>query len=190
MRGVGWVIRVFPQMLCSAQEIPNLLWENQALRRQGVGGKCCWQRPPWGEQCPPACWRLWEVLRKKHTLLRCLIKHLPKFLPREFCFFTQHLLMFLQHTRKCWMKQYIHFGFEFFFIIIGLWILILYAATCQLWNTYYLFSLSGSRSHCAGKGPFILWGEVIVFSQHTVEEPFVFNVFLLQVRAVLIRFGS
>lgn len=99
--------------------------------------------------------------------------------------------MFLQYTRKCWMKQYVHFGFEFSFNYY--WALNFYFICSHmpaLKYLLYLFSLSGSRSHCAGKGPFILWREVIVFSQHTVEEPFVFNVFLLQVRAVLIRFGS
>lgn len=54
---------------------------------------------------------------------------------------------------------------------------------------YASFELAVVSLSCVRKGLFVLWGEVIVFSKHPVEEPFVFNVFHLQMSTVLTRFG-
>lgn len=93
-----------PRMLSSAHEIPHVLSEQA--------------HPGWAMLPPVAPGRTVAPARGVlgRSVLRCSVEATPQIRTEGVFFFsTQHLLMFSQHTRKCWTEQYVLMGLEFIY---------------------------------------------------------------------------
>lgn len=97
--------------------------------------------------------------RKGCASLRCGGRSPHSYRGRFFFFFTRHLLMFLQHARKCWTEQYVLMGLGFRFYVCS-------QMTSFNQQPLSVVRLCGFGVLCDGEGLFILLGGIVAFSKY------------------------